>query len=557
MAKRYLSLWLPRLSVDRIERDRPELRTLPMAVVTAEQGRLLLLSVNAVAAQSGVNPGMTLSDGRTLCPSLRAAEADLAGDRAALGALVRWCLRYTPWAAADLVAGPTEGGVFLDISGCAHLFGGETALLADLSERLTRAGLTHRLAVAGTVGAAWALARFGSGTDGLMDMPADWPVLLPGSLHEALAPLPVHGLRLPPADVETLARLGLYRIGDLYGIPRAALTLRFGAGIRRRLDQALGHEAEAISPTLPALPLRVSRAFPEPLQQPEAVVLVLDDLLADLCARLEATGQGARRLTFTLCRADGTAAETGIGVSRPSRDPKHLARLFAPRLESLDPDPGVDMLLLSAEANDPHQPVQQDLTGARRAHASALDQPVEQAGHLDELVDRLANRLGGGGVFWQAPRETPVPEAQTAPAPALTTARPDWSAWATQPENLIAPPRLLAAPEPVELAPLADGCHTAAPPDRFVWRHKLWRRAPAGSHAGSHANPHSGPHSGPYTGLTGPARMLGPWWRDDFTARDYFLVETETGPEEQPEIARLWLFQDLATRHWHVHGMFG
>ena len=537
MAKRYLSLWLPRLSIDRIERTQPELATAPMAAVIAEQGRLILLSVNAVAAQSGVAPGMTLSDGRTLCPNLRAAEADPVGDRAALEALVRWSARYTPWTATDPVVGPAEGGVFLDISGCAHLFGGEEALLADLSARLNRAGLNHRLAVAGTVGAAWALARFGDHADGLMDAPAQWPILPPGPPHEALAPLPVHGLRLPAANVETLARLGLYRIGDLYGIPRAALTVRFGPGVRRRLDQALGHEAEAISPALPPAALRVSRAFPEPLLQPEAVALVLDGLLADLCTRLEAAGRGARRLTFTLCRADGTVAETGIGVSRPSRDPGHLARLFAPRLETLDPDPGVDMLVLGAETSDPHQPAQRALKGARHP----AGQPAEATGHLDELIDRLANRLGGDRVFWQAPQETPVPEAQTTPAPALTAAPPDWSAW---PDDLIAPPRLFTRPEPVELAPVAGRPCATIPPDRFVWRHKLWRSSGGANY----------PESGPYAGLSGPARVLGPWWQDDFTARDYFLVEAAANADE---IARLWLFQDLTTCHWHVHGVFG
>ncbi len=573
MSKRYLSLWLPRLAVDRIERDQPNLRALPMAVIMAEQGRIMVLSVNALAGQAGVAPGMTLSDGRTLCPILRAAEADLPGDRAAFEQLVRWCVRYTPWAAMDPASATAEGGLLLDVTGCAHLFGGEDGLLTDLSERLTKAGLTHRMAVAGTVGAAWALSRFGPQTEASMgasaDSSADWPVLPPGPLHDALAPLPAQGLRLPAADVETLARLGLYRIGDLYGIPRAALTVRFGAGIRRRLDQALGHEAEAISPAPSRTPLRVSRAFSEPLLQPEAMALVLDDLLVRLCARLEADGQGARQLAFTICRADGTAAEAGIGVSRPSRDPAHLARLFAPKLETLDPDPGIDMLVLSAETSDPHQPAQRAFKGTAQAaqvggppNTQPDKQTGEHTGHIDELIDRLANRLGGDAVFWQAPRETPVPEKQIRPTPALTRPRPDWSTW---PSDLIAPPRLFAQPEPVEPVPSGNGPpensleNSTAPPDRFVWRHQLWRRRdPAYSRASPCIDSYTGPDTGPYAGMTGPTRLLGPWWDDDATARDYFLVETESISTPGPDsIARLWLFQDLATRRWHVHGVFG
>lgn len=528
MQKRYLSLWFPRFAVDRVARREPDRATRPFALLLPENGRLTLISASPAAVAEGVRPGMTLADGRSLCPPLQAVDADPAGDRQALARLQRWALRYTPWVAADLTCGPAEAGLVLDITGCAHLLGGEAALLGDLARRLAAFGLTHRTALAGTVGAAWALARHSG---------SEREIAPPGPLHEALADLPTAGLRLPPADVETLARLGLTRIGSLYGMPRAALTVRFGEAVCRRLDQALGHVAEAISPALQPPPLRVHQSFPEPLVQPEAVALTLDDLLARLGRLLETEGLGARRLTFSLCRADGTEADAAIGVSRPTRDAAHLARLFAPKLETLDPEPGVDLLLLTATATEPFTGLQ---TGGR---LSAKLQGGQNAS-VAHLVDRLANRLGADNVFRLAPVETPVPEAQCREAPALSEPPPDWSAWpAERRQSTLTPPRRLAAPEPLELA-LAAETPAEAPPVRFAWRHRLWQVSVPPD--------------------TLPARILGAWWEDKLenraadtpappVARDYLPIEATSGAETR----RLWLCRDLHTRRWHVHGIFG
>lgn len=548
--RRLISVWLPAFATDRIARRRPETRARPTVVILPENGRMAVVAVNRAAAALGVAPGQGLSDARALCPGALAVEAEPGGDARALAKLADWAGRYTPWAAVDPAAGSFEGGLRLDITGCAHLFGGEAALLEDLGRRLTGFGLAHRLATAPTPGAAWAWARFGA---------PDRPVLAPashGELAESLAPLPVAALRLPAADADLLVRLGLRRVGDLYGLPRAALAARFGDRVRRRLDQALGHEAEPISPRRQVPPRTERFVANEPLVQPDDVARILDSLLVRLCRRLEAEGRGARRLVYTLYRVDGTTAEAAIGTSRASREPAHLARLFAPRLEGLDPDPGIDAALLAATASDLLRPHQVQVA----TDEGAVDGGAGRRPELAEMIDRLANRLGSANVFQLAPQERALPEARSVSVPALDTAPTDWTAWPT--ESFPPPLRLFAKPQPVELpdnepedfplkqtptlSPQGRGDPTApsrvslleaetsdpfpqqaGPPARFRWRRRTVELAAA----------------------TGPERVVGPWWAGDARWRDYWRVEDADG-------RRLWLFQDLASGRWHVHGLF-
>ncbi|NUB17496.1 DNA polymerase Y family protein, partial [Azospirillum brasilense] len=157
-ARRILSLWLPRLPTDAYGRRHPERRDHPLAAILAERGRLGVAAVNRAAAEAGVHPAMSLADARAIEPALAVFDAEPESDARLLERIAGWCTRYTPWTAPD---GPD--GVALDITGCAHLFGGEEAMTADLTARLTAAGFESRISVADTPAAAWALARFGKG----------------------------------------------------------------------------------------------------------------------------------------------------------------------------------------------------------------------------------------------------------------------------------------------------------------------------------------------------------------------------------------------------------
>ena len=230
-SQRMLSLWLRRFSTDRIARShRVILRPL---VVTGRRGNAeILIAVDDAAERLGLSPGLALAQARAMHPGIDTVPEDAEADAALLESIADWCLRYTPLVACD-----APDGLLLDISGCAHLYGGERELVADLSGRLENAGFGYSLAIAGTIGAAWAAAHYGE--------PASHAC---GEERAMLAPLPLSALRLPTTTVAGLARVGLKHIGDIIDLPRAPLTARFGSEVLRQLDRALGHEHEPLTP---------------------------------------------------------------------------------------------------------------------------------------------------------------------------------------------------------------------------------------------------------------------------------------------------------------------
>ncbi|QCN95079.1 DNA polymerase Y family protein [Azospirillum argentinense] len=531
-ARRILSLWLPRLPTDAHSRRHPERRDHPLAAILAERGRLGVAAVNRAAAEAGVHPGMSLADARAIEPALAVFDAEPESDARLLERIAGWCTRYTPWTAPD---GPD--GVALDITGCAHLFGGEEAMAADLSARLTAAGFESRLAVADTPAAAWALARFGRGAPTLPLRGSLPPPLrrggtdspLPcgagegrgggkGFAASLLSPLPVAALRLPTATVEGLAAVGLRRIGDLRALPRATLAARFGPELLRRLDQAYGRLDEPLSPRLPVPPHSVRLALPEPITTAEAIAEALRRLLTALCAGLENTGEGARRLRLELHRVDRRLEDTpqtlAIGTGHPVRRPDALMGLFAQKLDRVEPGPGLELMVLSATEAGP-------LVAAQ----AALDGGADGQPELGELMDRLGNRLGERAVLRLVPRQSWLPERSVAPASAFAEA----SGGALWPTDRPRPVRLLAPPEPIEAMALVPD----DPPVMFRWRgvqHRI-RRA------------------------DGPERIEAEWWRRDGEPRDYYRVEDEAG-------RRFWVYRQGLYRPgvaalWFLHGFFG
>lgn len=455
-------------------------------------------------------------------PGLKACEADPLGDARALARLADWCGRYTPWTAVD-----GSDGVRLDVTGCAHLFGGEAALLEDLTRRVAALGFASRAALAGTPGAAWAVARFGPRKKEPGEM-----IVPPGAEREALAALSVAGLRLAPALVEELERLGLSRIGDLDRIPRGALTKRFGVEPLRRLDEALGLAFEPISPRRPATPYHTRLSWPEPIGDPASLAAGTRRLLGDLCARMERDHRGARRLELALYRVDGGVERASVGTSRPAREVEHLMGLFAERLERLDPGFGVEVMALRAGLVESLPATQLSLrlppSGGRELDSSRP--PAEgMAAEIGRLVDRLGNRFGFENVVRFAPRASHLPERAAFTVPAGLPEEKTAGAW---PRERSRPLRLLARPEPVEAVAMVPD----APPVMFRRRTVVHRIARA----------------------EGPERIEPEWWRGGRAgkapARDYYQVEDTEG-------RRFWLYRDGpyrpgASPSWYLHGIF-
>ena len=512
-----LSLWLPRFSTDRIGRLR-EL-TAPLVVAGKRGNADVLTAVDETAERLGLSAGMALAQARAMHPALDVVPEDQAADSELLDSIADWCLRYTPLVACD-----APDGLLLDISGCAHLYGGERELVADLGRRLTQAGFAYRVAIAGTIGAAWAAAH-----DGQPDTYAL------GEERALLTPLPLSTLRLPPQVIASLGRVGLKTVRDIIDLPRSPLTARFGAELLRQLDRALGTEHEPLTPTAPVAPYVAEKRFHEPIAREEDVLGTVEKLAAQLAIALERRGDGARRIELTLFRTDGALRRIAAGTARPLRNPQDMRALFAERLhalaDELDPGFGFDMARLSVLVAEPAPPEQIGIGSA------------EDVGELVRLVDRLSARLGAQRVRRSIAQDSHIPEIASVTLPAQRTVQDDgWAAFhrhRSAVELAPRPLRLLNRPEPIEaVAEVPDG-----PPLRFKWRRALHDVVAA----------------------EGPERIEGAWWTEQTDtpagnrARDYFRVEDRSGH-------RFWLFRAGLYRNvtpgatppsWFVHGMFG
>lgn len=480
---------------------------------TSLHGRTLA-AVNSPARALGLEPGLRFTDARARVPGLVAEEIDREADALALKRLSLWMTRFSPLTAPDGI-----DGIRLDVTGCAHLFGGEDGFLAAMSRALEASGLTPRLGLADSAGAAWALARHGRAP--LMRVEA-------GTAREALAPLPVAALRLEDGTVRTLRRFGLTRIGQLYTIERPALARRFrnreaAQDVLLRLDQALGVRPE------PLIPLKAPARFtarisgPEPLLSLGGIEDALGKLLTDLTGQLEEAGKGARRFILTGYRSDGTRTSASLALSRPGRDAGHIGRLFTPRLEAMDPGFGIDLMTLSAHGVGPLEAIASPLP-------DAAPLPGADAGETAALVDRLNARLGDDLVETFSAVESHLPWRSEAQKPFPGTLAP----WPQTPHRMGPRPLIVFdRPELVEtIAILPD-----APPARFTWR-RITRTV---------------------TRADGPERIGPEWWRgaaDGVRSRDYYRVEDEEG--HRYWLMREGLYGDArgAPPRWYVCGLF-
>ncbi|MBV8092426.1 MAG: DNA polymerase Y family protein, partial [Acetobacteraceae bacterium] len=400
--RRVVSVWLPTLPTDRLRRHTasspPEA---PLITAFHDGRRQSLAAVDAAARKLGLYPGMPLAHAQAMIPGLNVVPADPANDAATLARLVVGCLRYSPLTAPD----PPDG-IWIDATGCAHLFGGEEALLADLVTRLQRSGFAARAAIADTTGAAWSFAHYG-------EMPVT--VVPAGEAAQSIANLPIAALRLASDLTEALGRLGIERIGQIMAEPRAPFARRVGPELLHRLDQATGREFEPVNPVFPADSISKRLAFAEPLLTPQAFTGVIDRLTKQVCTELERKRQGARTLDLLFERVDGSIEAVRIGTAQPNRHPKHLARLLQERLDRVDPGLGVDAMRLIASLAEPLA-YTQIRAGVGGAEADA---------NISLLVDRLANRLGAGRVYRVAPVESHVPERSIRRVAPLAPVRAD------------------------------------------------------------------------------------------------------------------------------------
>ena len=517
------SIWLPHLAIERWATSSDFAPDAPVVLTVEGTHGPIIHAVTKAAAERGARAGARLTDARALDPTLVAVAADPEGDTALVQRLAKWASRWSPLIEVD------GDGLRLDVTGVAHLFGGERELARDVQRRFASLGLRTRIAIAPTAASAWALAHHGL-------------CICDEDVEAKLFPLPVSSLRLDPDIVRTLERLGLKTIGALVDMPRLALARRFRGAedVVDALDRLVGRKSEPLTAAATDPQPRALLRLEEPATHPEAASQALERLIPALVEQLQQRHLGARRLSLTGYRVDGSVATAAVATAIPSRDPKHLTRLLADKTMILNPEFGFDAFALTAEWTEELDAAQDSL----------VEEPSGDR-ELARLVDRLTVKLGPRAVRRPQAKESHLPERASGWASAVSSSSPRFQGEVAREARRRGPSISFAGPPPLQLQgrmrpqrlldrPEAIDVIYATPegmPRRFMWRrvvHDIAR-------------------------VEGPERIAPEWWRQPSSARlrDYYRVEDSDG-------RRYWIYREGLVSDgrggvpaWFIHGLFG
>ncbi|QDU61887.1 impB/mucB/samB family protein [Planctomycetes bacterium Pan216] len=490
-----------------------------------------MVRCSLAASQLGVALEMPAAEASALAKQhhqyrLQIETHDPAADREMLERLARWCGLFSPAILPE--EGEEPEALLMDVTGCELLFHGERKLADRLLARFRRRRLTARVAIAETMGCAWAVAHFGlpdrsrasEGSWSLRSVragdsvPADAIVIPEGRGASALRPLPVEALRIPGEFLEVLGELGLTRIEQLEPLTFASLAERFGDPLVRRLGQAWGLVSEPLLPPEPAPPVHADWSFEEPVDSSQILQAVIEKLIEGIVALLQPRGEGILRLECHLHESSSQRDQWSIELVSPSLSLRHLTELLRLRLERSPLAQPVMSIRLLASKTAPLSVRQQSLFHE------------EEGGHdpyaLGPLINRLRGRLGDRAVLRPRRQADAQPEraCRFDPVKQIGKGRQgEFKPWSPGPRPL----RLRSRPVPVEMISLVP----EGPPVRFCWdgqEHFI-------------------------RSVWGPERIETGWWRGSAVRRDYYQVETAQG-------YRYWLFRRLEDARWFLHGSF-
>jgi protein ImuB len=499
MEKKFLSLYFPFLVTDWISLKKPGYKHLPLVVTCLSQGRSIITNANSPALSEGIHPGMVLADARALLPGILAMNERPGMEETLLRKIAEWCIRFTPLASIDL-----PQGIILDASGCTHLWGGDQAYLGEITKKIRARGYAVFAALAPTIGAAYALARFQK--EKQVFTGSDW--------LNFLLPLPPEALRLENDSVEMLYKLGLRTMRDFVGMPSTVLMNRFGKQLNYRIGQMLGKIEEPLQPVCPTENFQERLPCLEPIITRKGIEIALEECLRSLIVRLNKEGIGIRKAVFRIYKLDGVIQEIGISTHKPSVNLSHILKLFSIRIDDLNPDPGIELFILESTAVEKTLALQEEIW-----EGAGTLQSVE----VSELLDRISARIGAESISRHLPAEHHWPERSLKKAGSLDEVSAiSWG------KGKLRPVELLKDPIPIEVtAPIPD-----YPPMLFKYRGKLHRIKKA----------------------DGPERIEREWWLDEGEHRDYYSLEDEEGK-------RFWVFRsghysEKRNWQWFLCGFF-
>ena len=559
--KRTVCIRLPSWSLQRLRVARPELKGCAVIVHARDARRgQIVQACSRGPYERGVRCGMPLAEATTWDPEATLIPHDVRADEDALTALARWCERFSPMVGVGPAGvGSSSGDVpngavgstsadhlFLEATDLASHFGGEVAMVRQVTEAFVQRGYQVRVAMAGSPGAAWALARYAThlaepletGESTAESVGSSFLVVPAAASWSVLQGLPLTALRLPSATVALLHELGLRQVGQLAALPRSSLAVRFGPLLLQRYDQLLGLACEPLVVCHEPPQFQADRHLEHPVSQHAALVALLEPLIEQLAASMRARGEGAGELVcrFRCTRPldEDSEAVAGslsaashtlrVGLFQPTASAEHLLQLVQMQLAALVLPGAVEYVVVEATHTAPL---------ARRQRHLFPDGTQPDSQQLAQLVDRLSSRLGAAAVVGaeldadvqpeQAYRYVPLTgrrqserrAGRRAGVPAFPSLRA---------QRLVRPLHLRSPPLPLTVLALVPN----GPPLQFRLATHAYR----------------------VVRHWGPERIETGWWRGRSVRRDYYRVETERG-------TWCWLFRQVDDGEWFLHGWFG
>ena len=496
--KRFVAIWFPYLKTDWFSIRQPKYRGIPLVLVIPDHGRKLISAANKAANAESICKGMVAADAKAMLPLLQVFNDKPDLSAKLLKRIAAWSIRFSPSVSVD-----GEDGLIFDATGCTHLWGGDENYINDITERFRKFGYTVKVAIADTIGAAWAVSRF----------EMDQFVIPPKQQSSAILYLPTEALRLDADISKVLNKLGLRQIKNLITIPRSALRRRFGEQIIKRIDQALGTKEELIEPVDPPAPYHERLPCLEPIVTATGIEIAIQKLLETLCTRLKQEGKGIRKAILKCFRIDGKIETSEIGTIRASHHVAHLLRLFELKIGSIEPALGIELFILEATKVEDHISLQSTIW----KNSYGLNDE-----RISELLDRLSNKIGAHTIHRYLPAEHYWPERSVKSSQSLD--EESTNSWVVKRPR---PLQILSRPEPINVtAPIPD-----YPPMNFRYKGKLHTIVKA----------------------DGPERIEQEWWIEQGQHRDYYYVEDDEG-------CRYWLFRlghfEDDNYKWFIHGVF-
>ncbi len=546
---------------------------------------MLVAAANLRARESGVRPLMRMSEASALVESVvYPLEAD--EDIESLCHLAEAATRFSPlvgleqldakpWSSRTL---PWPEALLLDVTGIGRFFGSETNLAEQVASWLREQHYFGCIAIADNVAAAWALANFAlrrsdtaataqatqqgdqaasntretsdteageneSANDDAVpyaDLPPSRFIIAPqGESEQFTNALPIAALRLQHETVQSLSKLGLQSIGQLSQLPRSGLASRLGKQLLVRWDQLLGEKAEPIVALQSEAEWSVQHNLEHPITDSEMILAVVRQLCNELTNRLAARGKGALRTVCRLEMAESPPLVMQLGLFRPSSDSTHLEMLLSGQLEQhLRQQPVQDVVGASLTAT-----LVSDLLWRQGELFDSTDADNRQK--IASLVDSLSGRLGRKNVLSAKTNREAQPELAYQLTP-MTGRRNDGT---EQNSGRKLSSRLATRrAEPSREDPLRRPTHLFAPVEIKLRSVDV----PSTGESDDVKKKTQFLYAGQWHTIIdrlGPERLESGWWRGPSCRRDYYRFVSSEG-------SWWWVFRDMTTNSWFLHGKF-